>query len=97
MVRSGASPRLPAAVGKSLANASPTPFWLDQPDAPESLPALAEHVTTGLAVVGEADSGELAVSRAACGSVTMTRAPPDAVQAQMVPSSSITHVWPTGH
>jgi glycine/D-amino acid oxidase-like deaminating enzyme len=57
VVRSGASPRLPAAVGKSLANASPTPFWLDQPDAPESLPALAEHVTTELAVVGGGFTG----------------------------------------
>ena len=57
MVRSGASPRLPAAVGKSLAHAAPTPFWLDQPDAPEPLPALAEHVTTELAVVGGGFTG----------------------------------------
>ena len=57
MVRSGASPRLPAAVAKSLANAAPTPFWLDQPDAPEALPALAEHVTTELAVVGGGFTG----------------------------------------
>jgi glycine/D-amino acid oxidase-like deaminating enzyme len=57
VVRSGASPRLPAAVAKSLANAAPTPFWLDQPDAPETLPALAEHVTTELAVVGGGFTG----------------------------------------
>jgi glycine/D-amino acid oxidase-like deaminating enzyme len=57
VVRSGASPRLPAAVGKSLAHASPTPFWLDQPDAPAALPALAEHVTTELAVVGGGFTG----------------------------------------
>ncbi len=57
MVRSGASPRLPAAVAKSLANAAPAPFWLDQPDAPEALPALAEHVTTELAVVGGGFTG----------------------------------------
>jgi glycine/D-amino acid oxidase-like deaminating enzyme len=57
VVRSGASPRLPAAVAKSLANAAPTPFWLDQPDAPEALPALAEHVTTELAVVGGGFTG----------------------------------------
>ena len=57
MVRSGASPRLPAAVAKSLANAAPAPFWLDQPDAPEALPALTEHVTTELAVVGGGFTG----------------------------------------
>jgi glycine/D-amino acid oxidase-like deaminating enzyme len=57
VVRSGASPRLSAAVGKSLAHAAPTPFWLDQPDAPEPLPALAEHVTTELAVVGGGFTG----------------------------------------
>jgi glycine/D-amino acid oxidase-like deaminating enzyme len=48
---------LPAAVGKSLANASPVPFWLDQPDAPEPLPALAGHLTTELAVVGGGFTG----------------------------------------
>ena len=48
---------------------------------------------TGLALAG---SAEPVVPLAACGSGTMIRAPPDAAQAQMVPSSSHTHVWPTG-
>jgi glycine/D-amino acid oxidase-like deaminating enzyme len=48
---------LPSAVARSLAGASPTPFWLDQPDAPEPLPALAGHVTTDLAVVGGGFTG----------------------------------------
>jgi glycine/D-amino acid oxidase-like deaminating enzyme len=55
--RSGAGHRLPAAVATSLAHASPTPFWLDQPDAPEPQPALAGHVTTELAVVGGGFTG----------------------------------------
>ena len=49
--------QLPAAVAKSLANASPTPFWLDQPDAPEPLPALAAHLTADLAIVGGGFTG----------------------------------------
>jgi len=32
-------------VARSLANAAPRSFWLDQPDAPEPLPALTGHVT----------------------------------------------------
>jgi glycine/D-amino acid oxidase-like deaminating enzyme len=55
--RSRAVSRLPAAVARSLAHASRTPFWLDQPDAPEPLPALAGHATTDLAVVGGGFTG----------------------------------------
>jgi len=54
--RRTASP-LPAAVAKSLAHASPTPFWLDQPDVPEPLPALAAPLTTDLAIVGGGFTG----------------------------------------
>jgi glycine/D-amino acid oxidase-like deaminating enzyme len=57
VARSRSAGRLPAAVAKSLANASPTPFWLDQPDAPEPLPALAGHPTTDLAIVGGGFTG----------------------------------------
>ena len=57
MARSRAVNRLPAAVAKSLANASRTPFWLDQPGAPEPLPALAGHLTTDLAIVGGGFTG----------------------------------------
>jgi glycine/D-amino acid oxidase-like deaminating enzyme len=57
VARSRAGQQLPAAVAKSLAHASRTPFWLDQPDAPEPLPALAGHLTTDLAVVGGGFTG----------------------------------------
>jgi glycine/D-amino acid oxidase-like deaminating enzyme len=57
VARSRTGHQLPAAVAKSLANASPQPFWLDQPDAPEPLPALAAHLTTDLAVVGGGFTG----------------------------------------
>ena len=39
-------------VARSLAGAAPRSFWLDQPDAPEPLPALAGDVTADLAVIG---------------------------------------------
>jgi glycine/D-amino acid oxidase-like deaminating enzyme len=55
--RSRAVSQLPAAVAKSLANASHKPFWLDQPDAPEPLPALAGQHTTDLAIVGGGFTG----------------------------------------
>ena len=46
-----------AAVARSLAGAVPRPFWLDQPDAPEPLPALAAAVTADLAVIGGGFTG----------------------------------------
>jgi glycine/D-amino acid oxidase-like deaminating enzyme len=48
---------VPAAVARSLANAAPRSFWLDQPDAPEPLPALTGHVTADLAIVGGGFTG----------------------------------------
>jgi hypothetical protein len=45
------------AVGKSLANASPKPFWLDSSDAPEPLPALAGRLAAELAIVGGGFTG----------------------------------------
>ncbi|HTU76439.1 MAG TPA: FAD-dependent oxidoreductase [Trebonia sp.] len=42
---------------RSLADARPVSFWLDSPAAPEPLPALAEQVTAGLAVVGGGFTG----------------------------------------
>ena len=55
--RSRTAGPLPAAVAKSLAHAAPTPFWLDQPDAPEPLPALATQLTADLAIVGGGFTG----------------------------------------
>ena len=46
-----------AAVARSLAGAAPRPFWLDQPDAPGPLPALAGAVTADLAVIGGGFTG----------------------------------------
>jgi glycine/D-amino acid oxidase-like deaminating enzyme len=46
-----------AAVARSLAGAVPRSFWLDQPDAPEPLPALAGNVTADLAVIGGGFTG----------------------------------------
>jgi glycine/D-amino acid oxidase-like deaminating enzyme len=46
-----------AAVARSLAGAVPRSFWLDQPDAPEPLPALADDVTADLAVIGGGFTG----------------------------------------
>jgi glycine/D-amino acid oxidase-like deaminating enzyme len=46
-----------AAVARSLAGAVPRSFWLDQPDAPEPLPALAADVTADLAVIGGGFTG----------------------------------------
>jgi glycine/D-amino acid oxidase-like deaminating enzyme len=46
-----------AAVARSLAGAVPRSFWLDQPDAPEPLPALAGDVTADLAVIGGGFTG----------------------------------------
>jgi len=44
-------------VAKSLAGAAPKSFWLDQPDAPEPLPALARAVTADLVIVGGGFTG----------------------------------------
>jgi glycine/D-amino acid oxidase-like deaminating enzyme len=49
--------KVPPPIARSLANAAPKPFWLDQPDAPDPLPALADHVTADLAVVGGGFTG----------------------------------------
>ncbi len=45
------------AIARSLAGAKPVSFWLDSPDAPEPLPALAGRVTADLAVVGGGFTG----------------------------------------
>ena len=44
-------------VARSLAGAAPRSFWLDQPDAPDPLPALTGRVTADLAVVGGGFTG----------------------------------------
>jgi glycine/D-amino acid oxidase-like deaminating enzyme len=44
-------------VSQALAGAAPVPFWLDHPGRPQALPALAEHLTCDLAVVGGGYSG----------------------------------------
>jgi glycine/D-amino acid oxidase-like deaminating enzyme len=44
-------------VGRSLSNAIPRPFWLDQPGAPDPAPALAGNVTADLAIVGGGFTG----------------------------------------
>jgi glycine/D-amino acid oxidase-like deaminating enzyme len=44
-------------VARSLAGAAPRSFWLDQPDAPDLLPALTGRVTADLAVVGGGFTG----------------------------------------
>jgi glycine/D-amino acid oxidase-like deaminating enzyme len=46
-----------SAVARSLASAAPVPYWLDQPDAPEPVPALAGATTADLAVVGGGFTG----------------------------------------
>jgi glycine/D-amino acid oxidase-like deaminating enzyme len=45
------------AIARSLAHAAPRSFWLDQPDAPEPLAALAGQVTADLAVIGGGFTG----------------------------------------
>ena len=51
------APRLDPAVARSLAEAAPRSFWLDQPGAPEPRPALAGPVTADLAVIGGGFTG----------------------------------------
>jgi glycine/D-amino acid oxidase-like deaminating enzyme len=45
------------AIARSLAGAVPRSFWLDQPDAPDPLPALAGGITADLAVIGGGFTG----------------------------------------
>ena len=49
--------RVDPAVARSLAGAAPRSFWLDQPGAPEPLPALVGDVTADLAVIGGGFTG----------------------------------------
>jgi glycine/D-amino acid oxidase-like deaminating enzyme len=46
-----------ALIARSLAGAAPRPYWLDQPDAPDPVPALAARDAADLAVVGGGFSG----------------------------------------
>ncbi|HEX4831614.1 MAG TPA: FAD-dependent oxidoreductase [Trebonia sp.] len=48
---------VPDEVARSLADARPVSFWLDQPDAPAPLPALAGRQQADLAVVGGGFTG----------------------------------------
>lgn len=57
MPRNASGAAVPMPVAKSLANAAPRSYWLDQPDAPEPLPALAGRVTADLAIVGGGFTG----------------------------------------
>lgn len=52
-----AAPPVNPAVARSLASAVPRSFWLDQPGAPEPLPALAGSVAADLVVVGGGFTG----------------------------------------
>ena len=52
MRRSAGAAAVPAPVARSLANAAPRVYWLDQPDATEPLPTLTGNVTADLAIVG---------------------------------------------
>jgi len=45
------------AAARALAGARPVPYWLDQPDAPAPLPALAAQTPADLAVVGGGFTG----------------------------------------
>jgi glycine/D-amino acid oxidase-like deaminating enzyme len=49
--------RTPEHVARSLADAAPRSFWLDQPDAPERLPALTADAEADLAIVGGGFTG----------------------------------------
>jgi glycine/D-amino acid oxidase-like deaminating enzyme len=46
-----------AAIARSLADARPVSYWLDQPDAPEPMPALAGTTSADLAIVGGGFTG----------------------------------------
>ena len=49
--------KTPASVTRSLRDAAPKSFWLDQPDAPVAQPALTEAIEADLAVVGGGFTG----------------------------------------
>jgi len=53
----GGNSLIDPAIARSLAAAVPRSYWLDQPDAPEPLPALAGGVTADLAVIGGGFTG----------------------------------------
>jgi len=57
MRRNAGAAAIPGPVARSLANAAPRVYWLDQPDAPEPLPALTGNVTADLAIVGGGFTG----------------------------------------
>jgi glycine/D-amino acid oxidase-like deaminating enzyme len=57
MLRNIVGAALPGPVARSLAHAAQQSFWLDQPDAPEPLPALAGSITADLAIVGGGFTG----------------------------------------
>jgi glycine/D-amino acid oxidase-like deaminating enzyme len=57
MLRSAVEAALPGPVARSLADTAPRSFWLDQPDAPEPLPALAANIKADLAIVGGGFTG----------------------------------------
>jgi glycine/D-amino acid oxidase-like deaminating enzyme len=57
MRRNADAAAVPGPVARSLANAAPLVYWLDQPDAPEPLPALTGNVTADLAIVGGGFTG----------------------------------------
>jgi glycine/D-amino acid oxidase-like deaminating enzyme len=57
MRRNAGAAAVPVPVARSLADAAPRVYWLDQPDAPEPLPALAGNVTADLAIVGGGFTG----------------------------------------
>ena len=48
---------MPEALHPSLADAAPTPYWLDNPDRPAARPALAASGTADLCIVGGGYSG----------------------------------------
>ena len=57
MRRNAGAAAIPGPVARSLANAAPRVYWLDQPDAPEPMPALSGNVTADLAIVGGGFTG----------------------------------------
>ena len=46
-----------AAVARSLADARPAPYWLEQPVAPERAPALQGDASADIAVIGGGFTG----------------------------------------
>ncbi|MER7399647.1 FAD-dependent oxidoreductase [Streptomyces sp. NPDC000151] len=53
----GQTARTPAPAAQALADAAPTPFWLDDPDRPAALPVLVGDERCDLLVVGGGYSG----------------------------------------